>query len=163
MRILFNRRGLAAAALAVAALAVVPAAVAQQQPAEIFQSRRPDYAANALAAGGFDTVAYHTQKAAIPGTPQFRVSWKGAEWQFSSQANLDLFLKEPDRYAPQYGGYCAFAVAAGSTAPGDPRVWDVVDGKLYLNLSTGTQSSWRRDTAGMIQRGNANWPRVIGR
>jgi YHS domain-containing protein len=139
------------------------ATVAQAQQSEIHQSRRPDYAANALAVGGYDTVAYHTQKEAVPGTPQFRVSWKGAEWQFASQANLDLFLKEPNKYAPQYGGYCAFAVANGSTAPGDPRLWDVVNGKLYLNLSSGTQSSWRRDTAGMIQRGDANWPRVIGR
>ena len=144
-------------------LLALAAGTAHAQQPEIFQSRRADYAANALAVGGFDTVAYHTQKAAVPGTGQFRVSWKGAEWHFASKENLDLFVREPDKYAPQYGGHCAFAVAGGSTAAGDPRLWDVVNGKLYLNLSSGTQSSWRRDTAGMIQRGDQNWPRVIGR
>ncbi|MEZ5851059.1 MAG: YHS domain-containing (seleno)protein [Hyphomicrobiaceae bacterium] len=145
------------------ALTVLAATASLAQQPEIHQSKRPDYPANALAVGGYDTVAYHTQKRPLPGNPQFRVSWKGAEWQFASQANLDLFLKEPTKYAPQYGGYCAFAVAGGSTAPGDPKVWDVVDGKLYLNLSTGTQSSWRRDPADFIRRGDANWPKVIGR
>ena len=149
-------------ALLVACIAGGVHGAAAQQP-EIFQARRADYAAAPLAVSGFDTVAYHTQKAAVPGNPQFRVSWKGAEWQFASQANVDLFLKEPDKYAPQYGGYCAFAVALGSAASSDPRLFDVIDGKLYLNQSNGTQASWRRDTAGMIQRGNQNWPRVIGR
>lgn len=133
------------------------------QRAEIFQSKRADYPANDLAIGGYDAVAYHTQKAAVAGNGQFRIRWKDAEWQFSTQANRDLFAKEPEKYAPQYGGHCAFAVAGGSTAAGDPNVWDVINGRLYINLSTGTQSIWRRDTAGMIQRGDQNWPRVIGR
>ena len=149
--------------LVLVATTMLGAGLAAAQQAEIFQSRRADFPNNPLAVGGYDTVAYHTQKTAVPGSSLYRVSWKGAEWHFASQANLDLFLKEPDKYAPQYGGYCAFAVAGGGTAPGDPRLWDVVNGKLYLNLSSGTQSSWRRDTPGMIQRGDANWPRVIGR
>ncbi len=144
-------------------LGLLLSGLAFAQTTEIHQSRRPDYAANALAVGGYDTVAYHTQKQAVPGNPQFRASWKGAEWQFASQANLEAFQKEPEKFAPQYGGYCAFAVASGSTAPGDPKVFDVVNGKLYLNLSSSTQSSWRRDTAGMIQRGDRNWPRIVQR
>ena len=165
MQIALRRNLIAFGLVLLALLGTAPVGTepAFAQQAEFFQSRRPDYAANALAVGGFDAVAYQTQKQAVPGNPQFRVSWKGAEWQFASKENLDLFVAGPERYAPQYGGYCAFAVAAGSTAPGDPKVWDVVDGKLYLNLSTGTQSSWRRDTAGQIRRGDANWPRVIGR
>lgn len=159
--LIFIRRFAVLLGLAVAWLSLAGTVSAQQ--AEVFQSRRPDYAPNALAAGGFDVVAYHTKKQAIAGNAQFRVSWKGAEWHFSSQENLSLFVAAPESYAPQYGGYCAFAVAAGSTAPGDPKVWDVVNGKLYFNLSSGTQSSWRRDTAGQIQRGDANWPRIIGR
>ena len=160
MRMLVRR--LAEIIAAIVLTAMTATASLAQQP-EIYQSKRADYPANALAVGGFDTVAYHTRKQAVPGNPQFRVSWKGAEWHFASQANLDLFLKEPARYAPQYGGYCAFAVAGGSTAPGDPKVWDVVGGKLYLNLSTGTQSSWRRNPADFIKRGDTNWPKVIGR
>ncbi len=136
---------------------------ASAQRAEVFQSRRSDYTGGTLAVGGYDAVAYHTQRAAAPGKPEFRVSWKGAEWQFSTAANRDLFVAAPERYAPQFGGYCAFAVAGGSTAAGDPRVFDLVNGKLYLNLSAGTQASWRRDSAGMIQRGDQNWPRLIGK
>lgn len=151
------------AAVAILGIALPAATSAVAQRAEVFQSRRPDYSGGALAVGGYDTVAYHSQRSAVPGKPEFRVSWRGAEWQFATAANRDLFVKEPDRYAPQYGGYCAFAVAGGSTAAGDPKVFDLVGGRLYLNLSTGTQSSWRRDQAGMIQRGDQNWPRVIGR
>ena len=154
------RMALGASTVAVFAVALVPA---QAQRAEVFQSRRADYAGGALAAGGYDTVAYHTQRTAVPGTPEFRVSWNGAEWQFSTAANRDLFVAAPERYAPQYGGYCAFAVASGSTSPGDPRLFDLVNGRLFLNLSASTQASWRRDQAGMIQRGDQNWPRLIGR
>jgi YHS domain-containing protein len=150
---------IAATLLTIAAFASI--ALAQQATNEIFQARRADYTANALAVGGFDTVAYHTQRAAVPGNANFRVSWKGAEWHFASQENRDLFVRDPDRYAPQYGGWCAFAVAAGVRSSSDPRLWDVVDGKLYLNQSSGTQSSWRRDQAGMIQRGDQNWPRIL--
>lgn len=148
------------AAMLLTIAAVVTTALAQQASNEIFQARRADYAANALAIGGFDSVAYHTQKAALPGSANFRVSWKGAEWHFASAENRDLFVRDPDRYAPQYGGWCAFAIAAGLRSSSDPRLWDVVDGKLYLNQSTSTQSSWRRDEAGMIQRGDQNWPRL---
>ena len=136
-------------------------AVAQQTSQEIFQARRADFAANVLAVSGFDTVAYHTQQSAVPGNANFRVSWKGAEWHFASQANRDLFAQDPDRYAPQYGGWCAFAVAQGIRSASDPRLWDVANGRLYLNQSTGTQESWRRDQAGMISRGDQNWQRLV--
>lgn len=140
------------------------AAPAQQSgPPEIWQGRRADFAANVLAVGGFDTVAFHTQRTAVAGNGQFRVSWKNAEWHFASAQNRDLFVADPDRYAPQYGGWCAFAVANGARAASDPRFFDLVNGRLYLNQSTGTQTRWRGDQAGMIQRGDQNWPRLLGR
>jgi YHS domain-containing protein len=144
--------------------ATAPPAAAQPsgQP-EIWQARRPDFPTNVLALGGFDPVAFHTQNAAVAGTGNFRVSWKGAEWHFATQSNRDLFARDPDRYAPQYGGWCAFAVAAGARAASDPRFFDVVNGRLYMNQSAGTQASWRRDQAGMIHRGDQNWPRILGR
>lgn len=140
-----------------------PGAQPAPQSPEIWQARRPDYAANVLAVGGFDAVAYHTQQQAVPGNANFRVSWKGAEWHFATQANRDLFARDADRYAPQYGGWCAFAVAAGARASSDPRLFDIVAGRLYLNQSAGTQAAWRRDQSGMIQRGDQNWPRLLGR
>lgn len=148
---------LAAAAISLAAAATL--ATAQ----EIYQARRADYAASVLAAGGYDAVAYHTQRQAIPGNANFRVSWKNAEWHFASEANRDAFVRDPDRFAPQYGGWCAFAAAAGVKSSSDPRFFDIVNGRLYLNQSSGTQSSWRRDQAGMIQRGDQNWTRLATR
>lgn len=135
-------------------------ALAQQ--AEIFTGGRAQFGAD-LAVAGYDAVAYQTQSRAVPGTGQFRISWKGAEWRFASQQNRDLFAATPERYAPQYGGWCAFAVAAGAKAPSDPLLFDVVGGRLYLNQTQSTQASWRRDQAGMIQRGDQNWPRIFNR
>ncbi len=143
-------------------LTVMSAATSQahaQRP-EVFQSGKSQIGSD-LAVGGFDAVAYHTQRAPTPGKPEFRISWQGAEWRFASQANRDLFAAEPEKYAPQFGGYCAFAVGHGSTSPGDPKVWSIVNGKLYLNLNSSVQSSWNRDQANLIQRGERNWPNVL--
>ena len=140
-------------------IALTMATGAMAQRSEIFQSGRGEFGSD-LAVGGFDAVAYQTQGLPVPGNPQFRVSWKGAEWRFSTIQNRDLFVREPDKYAPQYGGWCAFAVAQGVRSPGDPRFWDVVNGRLYINQSAGTQASWRRDQASMIPRGDQNWPRL---
>lgn len=146
--------------LGAVSLFATPAAFAQK--AEYFQSKRADYK-DPLGAGGYDVVAYQTQKAAVPGNADFRVSWKGAEWHFASAENRELFVKTPEKFAPQFGGYCAFAVAHGSTAAGDPKIWSVVDGKLYLNLDKGVQSSWQKNQASFIQRAEQNWPKILGR
>jgi YHS domain-containing protein len=114
-----------------------------------------------LAVGGYDPVAYHTQSKPVPGTDEFTHTWKGAEWRFASKENLDAFVKEPEKYAPQYGGYCAYAVGHGSLASGDPKVWTIVDGKLYLNISKSVQTSWEKDKGKLIKRGDANWPKLL--
>lgn len=133
---------------------------ASAQRAEIFQSGREQFGAH-LAVGGYDTVAYHTQRQALPGNPAFRVSWKGAEWRFATAEHRDLFAKEPEKYAPQFGGYCAFAVAYGSTAAGNPKLFTLAHGKLYLNLNESVQATWQRDQDNLIRRGEANWPKVL--
>lgn len=135
---------------------------ASAQRPEIFQSGRAQLGQD-LAVGGHDTVAYHTQRMPVPGSEQFAARWKEAVWRFASKENLDLFVAEPEKYAPQYGGYCAFAVAHGGTSPGDPKVWSVIGGKLYLNLNPSIQSQWNRDQTGFITRADQNWPRVVGR
>ncbi len=149
--------------LVVAALALVmvqlggPAAYAQSR--EIFTAGQPQDGTS-LAIGGYDPVTYHSINQAVPGTGQFRVSWKGAEWRFSSLQNRDLFVANPERYAPQYGGWCAFALANGAKSPSEPTIFDVVGGRLYLNQSPGTQNSWRRARDSMILRGDQNWLRI---
>ncbi len=155
-----NAATAAAALIGVALLAGSSGSADAQQKPEIFQAGQDQFGTN-LAVSGFDTVAYHTQNLPVPGTGAFRVSWKGAEWRFATQQNRDLFVQNPERYAPQFGGYCAFAVAFGSTTSADPRVFAVRNGKLYLNLNASVQSQWTRDQDNLIRRAEQNWPRVL--
>ena len=116
---------------------------------------------SSLAVGGYDTVAYFTQKKPIVGDAQFSTEWKGATWRFASKANLDAFRANPATYAPQFGGYCAWAVAHNYTASGDPLVWTVVNGKLYLNYDRDVQKQWEKDIPRYIADGNKNWPSAL--
>ena len=112
---------------------------------------------------GYDVVAYFEEGAPREGSSDFRHEWMGATWRFESDENRDRFAKDPERYAPQYGGYCAYAVAHGTTADVDPSAWKIVDGKLYLNKSKSIQQRWKKDVAGFIQKADANWPEISSR
>ena len=123
---------------------------------EIFTGLKPG-----LAVAGYDPVAYFTENMPVMGKPSISLDYNGARWLFSSAANRDAFKANPAKYAPQYGGYCAYAVSQGYTAKGEPEVWKIVDGKLYLNFSKGVQKRWQRDIPGHIQSANTNWPSVL--
>ena len=112
-------------------------------------------------AGGYDVVAYFTESKPVEGSDKFATEYKGAEWHFSSQENLDMFVASPEKYAPQYGGYCAYAVALNSTASGDPLQWTVHGGKLYLNYDANIQAKWTADRDNFIVKGDKNWPGVL--
>ena len=88
-------------------------------------------------------------------------SFIGCAWRFANAENRDRFAADPEAYAPQYGGYCAWAVSQGYTASTDPAAWKIVDGKLYLNYSADVQKRWQSDEAGNIAKADANWPRVL--
>lgn len=109
---------------------------------------------------GYDVVAYFTQGKPVEGKREFAHKWNNTTWRFSSAKHRDLFAANPEKYAPQYGGFCAWAVAQGYTAPVDPAAWRVVDGKLYLNYSKSVQSQWVQDIPGHISKGNNNWPGI---
>jgi hypothetical protein len=111
-----------------------------------------------LAVDGYDPVAYFTEGRPVEGSKQFVFEWQGATWRFASAAHRDLFAAEPAKYAPQYGGYCAWAVANNYTADADPEAWAIVDGKLYLNYDTKVQAKWRQDVAGNVAKADRNWP-----
>lgn len=111
-----------------------------------------------VALKGYDAVAYFQQNQPVKGSSQFSFKWMDATWLFSSAANRDQFAADPPRYAPQYGGYCSYAVSQGHTAPIDPDAWRIIDGKLYLNYSKGVQKTWEKDTTGYIQKADQNWP-----
>ena len=105
-----------------------------------------------------DPVAYFTEGKAVPGAARFEHQWNGARWRFASAANRDAFAKAPDKYAPQFGGYCSWAVSRNYTADIDPAAFAVVNGKLYLNYSTDVQTRWRVDRDGNITKAEGNWP-----
>jgi YHS domain-containing protein len=116
---------------------------------------------SATAVGGYDPVAYFSQGRPLAGKRAITLTWKGVTWRFATEANRDLFKQNPEAYAPQYGGYCAWAVSRGYTAKGDPRYWKIVDGKLYLNYDAGVQKDWEKDIPGNIGKADRNWPKVL--
>jgi YHS domain-containing protein len=119
------------------------------------------FAEDGIAIAGADPVAYFTAGDYVPGTSDFTHEWNGVTWQFASAENRDTFAADPENYAPQYGGYCAWAVSEGYTAPVDPTAWKIVDGKLYLNYDANIQARWEKDIPGNIAEANANWPAVL--
>lgn len=141
-------------ALGVAAFAATVTLLAQPAPA-INVTR------GQLAIHGYDAVAYFTQSAPVRGQAQFEYRWQNVIWRFASAAHRDEFARQPERYAPQFGGYCAWAVSRGYTADIDPDAWKIVDGKLYLNYSKRVQRMWEQDISGNIAKASANWPGAL--
>lgn len=119
------------------------------------------FSAGGAAINGFDPVAYFTDGRPVMGNEDITHVWNGAVFRFASEANRDTFAANPEAYAPQYGGYCAYAVAQGYTASTDPEAWTVHEGRLYLNFSTGVRRRWLRDVPGNIASADANWPGVL--
>jgi YHS domain-containing protein len=115
-----------------------------------------------IAIGGWDTVAYFTENRAAEGSPEFSHEWDGATWYFSSAENRDLFANDPEAYAPQFGGWCAYALSQGQYAaevePG--TAWTVRDGALFLNWDEGVREKWMRNVDAGIATGHRNWERV---
>ncbi|HMA16052.1 MAG TPA: YHS domain-containing (seleno)protein [Kiloniellaceae bacterium] len=118
----------------------------------------PVFSEGGLAIHGYDPVAYFTEGKPVEGKAEFTHTHEGTEWRFATAANRDAFAADPARYAPQYGGYCAWAVSQGYTASTDPDAWHIEDGKLYLNYSRSVQRDWAKDIPGHIAKGDANWP-----
>lgn len=119
------------------------------------------FAENGVAIRGYDPVAYFTNSEPVKGKDEFSYDWQGATWKFASAENQDSFSSNPEKYAPQYGGYCAWAVKEGATAPIDPQAWKIVDSKLYLNLNPDIQKQWQKDIPGNIAKADQNWPGVL--
>ena len=109
---------------------------------------------------GYDPVAYFTDGEPVKGSREFRYRWKDADWLFSSQEHVDLFRASPEQYAPQYGGYCAYAMSKGKYASGSPQAWTVHEGKLYLNFSKGVRKTWSKNIPEYIERADRNWQQL---
>ena len=109
---------------------------------------------------GYDAVSYFTQGNAVRGSPSYAASWGGVEWLFSSAKNRDTFLSNPSRYAPQFGGYCAYGISQGYRVRGDPEQWSVYKGKLYVNYSAGVKRQWQARKDSYITQARGRWPSI---
>lgn len=127
------------------------------------QAISPIYSRGSIAIKGYDTVAYFTKDAAIKGSETYSYDYLGASWQFESQEHLDLFVKSPEKYIPQYGGYCAYAVSKNRTASVKPEVFEIIDDKLYLNYSKSVQRRWLSDAKDYIEKADAQWPELLNK
>ena len=155
-----RRFATAGMAMAFAAMGFSPLAQAAEPPINALKNSvfggRTDTAIN-----GYDKVAYFTQGKPVKGLDTLSTDWKGAKWKFSSQANLDLFKAQPEKYAPQYGGYCAYGAAQGNLVKVEPDQFTVRDGKLYLNYDADIQAKWLKDPAGFIKQANEKFPALL--
>ncbi len=148
---MLTRRSFALGALATPLVLATPA----------FAAQPPVYAEGGVAINGYDPVAYFTDSAPVEGSADFTAIYEGATFHFASAANRDLFAADPVAYAPQYGGYCAYAVSRGATASTSPNAWTVYEGKLYLNFNRTVRALWSRDVPGNVAAADANWPKVL--
>lgn len=110
---------------------------------------------------GYDSVAYFTMNRPVKGSEAFVTVWKGAKWKFSSKENLEKFVKEPETFAPQYGGYCAYGVAKGNLVKIEPDQFKVVNGKLYLNYDEDVSEDWKKDIPGYIKSADKKFAELL--
>lgn len=121
------------------------------------------------AISGYDVVAYfdleqapvgEEQPKAVPGRKDITAEYNGATWAFSTEENRDKFLANPEKYLPAYDGHCAYGVAQGGKVPGNPHLWRIVDGQLYLNITENVVDFWEEDISGNIEKAQSNWPGI---
>lgn len=146
---------ISAAVLGIAAVGFVPSAAFAADPiyTGVF---------NNTALGGYDAVSFFDNDGdGVRGSKQYTTEYQGAEFRFASAENLARFEADPDAYAPQYGGYCAWALADGNLAPGNPNNANIVDGKLYINFNDSVERKWLEDIPGFIAKADAQWPSVL--
>lgn len=147
----------AIAAVALAFTAAIPQ-VASAKTAPVYTGTFSN-----VALSGYDAVAYFTQGKPVLGDKKFSMTYNGAEFRFANAEDLAKFRADPAHYAPQYGGYCAWAVSQGYTASADPKVWKIVNGKLYLNYSADIGVKWSKNIPGNIAAADGNWPKIIAK
>lgn len=149
---LSRRAVLFAATVSIVSLVAVLAASGRANEVNVDES--------GVALHGFDPVAYFSDERPLKGKSEHAAQWNGATYKFASIANRDTFLRDPAKYAPQFGGYCAYGAALGKKFDGDPHLWKIVGGKLYFNLNAEASKLWHQDIPGNIHKAEASWPRI---
>jgi YHS domain-containing protein len=110
---------------------------------------------------GYDAVAFFQDGKPVKGKKEITHEWNGATWYFSTESNKKMFAEAPEKYAPQFGGYCAYAASRNYIYDANPKYWKIVDGKLYLNYNADAKKEWEKDITGNVEKGNENWPNLI--
>ena len=118
------------------------------------------YVAEGKAIKGYDPVAFFTESKPVMGQDSLMLQWSGATWYFASRKNLEAFKMDPEHYAPQYGGYCAYGTAKGHKAPTEADTWTILDGKLYFNYNQKVKELWSKDRPGLIKKADETWPMI---
>jgi YHS domain-containing protein len=126
----------------------------------LFAQENEIYANEGVAVNGYDVVAYFKEARPVRGMAANSVTYKGVNWIFSTKENADLFEASPEKYEPQYGGYCAFGCSRGYKAKTSPDAWTIVNGKLYLNYNTDVRGTWHKDRQEYIKKADANWLKI---
>ena len=111
-----------------------------------------------LALRGYNPVAYFAESRPVEGSKQFTHHYADVTWRFTNAANRDLFAQDPERHAPQFGGYCAWGISQAKFFDGDPQIWKIVGGKLYVNYNKEIEKTWEPDIPGFIEKADTNWP-----
>jgi YHS domain-containing protein len=117
--------------------------------------------ASKTALSGFDTVAFFLDSKAVNGSPFITADYQGATYFFATEEHKALFVSNPEKYAPQFGGYCAFGVAIEKVLPVDISTWQIRSGKLYLNLNPAIQAKFDADFADNLAKAQQNWPGLV--
>ncbi len=128
--------------------------------ASSFAQKSSVFIQSGKAIGGYDPVAYFTEGKPVKGIDKLVYQWNNANWHFSSQQNLDSFKVKPEKYAPQYGGYCAYGLSNGYKAPTNADAWTIDNGKLYLNYNIDVREDWNKERKQRIEKADKNWPQV---
>lgn len=125
-----------------------------------WSQKSPVFVADSAAIRGYDPVAFFGEQKPVLGSRTISYQWNGALWYFVNEENKKAFVADPEKYAPQYGGYCAFGMSNGYKAPTQIETWTIVDGKLYFNYNKQVQKDWNAKRTELIQKADQNWPKV---
>lgn len=127
---------------------------------QVFAQKATVFNTGGTAIHGYDAVAFFTDSKPEKGKAQFSYKWQDVNWLFASNKNLEAFKATPEKYAPQYGGYCAYGTADGHKAPTEINTWTIADGKLYFNYNNNVKSMWLKDQKHLIEKADKNWPEI---
>lgn len=122
--------------------------------------KSPVFSPGGKAIRGYDPVAFFMSSKPVMGSDSLTFEWQGVTWMFATEENKDLFRSAPEKYAPQYGGYCAYGMSRGYKAPTEVDTWTIVNGKLYFNYNKNVQKSWSKDQQVLIEKADTLWPEI---